>query len=275
MEMSLQKVTGFVEANGTSFYYEACGAGEALLLIHGLNLDTRMWSEQLAAFSERYRVISFDLRGMGRTPNSEGPFTLYDDARAVLQGLGIAEAHVIGHSFGSVVAQELVLAYPEMVKSLVLVSPTLTGYPRSERRMQDFARFVEMYETGTKEETVEMSARMWFDGPGQETREESLAARANYVRMTAHAYDLPQLKNQPAWLSPPPIERLEEIEVPALVIAGQKDYDDFQKMADTLAERMANAEKVLLPDSAHLPPMDQPAECNRLVLAFLDRVGRK
>lgn len=265
------RAEGFIEANGTSFYYEACGEGEPLLLIHGLNLDTRMWAEQLSAFSERYRVISFDLRGMGQTPNAEEPFTLYDDARAVLQGLGIAAAHIVGHSFGSVVAQELVLAYPEMVKSLVLVSPTLTGYPRSERRMQDFARFVEIYETGTKEETVEMSARMWFDGPGQAARDESQQARAKYLQMTAHAYDLPQLKNPPLWLAPPPIERLEEIAVPTLVIAGQKDYEDFQKMAEELEARIPNAEKILLPDSAHLPPMDQAPVFNRIVLSFLEQ----
>ncbi|USG67008.1 alpha/beta hydrolase [Brevibacillus ruminantium] len=275
MEASTEKVTGFVERNGTSFYYEACGKGEPLLLIHGINLDSRMWREQVPVLSEKYRVISFDLRGMGQTPMTEEPFTLFGDTQAVLQELGIEQAHVIGLSFGGMVALEFAVAHPEMVKSLVLVSSGLHGYPRAERRVKDFAKFVDLYEKGLREETVEMAARMWFDGPDQPVRSEVQKARELFVQMTDHAYSLPPLTKQPAWLAPPPSERLEEIQAPALIIAGGKDYEDFQGIADVLAERIPHAEKVLLADSAHLPPMDQPDQFNRLVLDFIERTRQE
>jgi 3-oxoadipate enol-lactonase len=104
MEKNLVTQSGWIEANGTRFYYEVQGTGEPLLLIHGLNLDTRMWERQAAVFAQFYRVIRFDLRGMGRTPIGEGPYTLYGDTHTVLEGLGVERAHVVGLSFGGMQA---------------------------------------------------------------------------------------------------------------------------------------------------------------------------
>ncbi|CAJ1001563.1 pimeloyl-ACP methyl ester carboxylesterase [Brevibacillus aydinogluensis] len=271
MEIDLVTQSGWIEANGTRFYYEAQGTGEPLLLIHGLNLDTRMWERQAAVFAQFYRVIRFDLRGMGRTPIGEGPYTVYGDTRAVLEGLGVERAHVVGLSFGGMVAQEFALAWPEMVKRLVLVSSGLLGHPRSERRQRDAGRIAELIESGSREEAVELAARMWFDGPDQPVNTEAGEARENFRQMTAHAYSLPPVTQMPAWLSPLPKDRLEEIKVPTLVIAGGRDYEDFLQIADELAARISGAEKAVLEASAHIPPMDQPEAFNRLVLDFLGR----
>lgn len=73
METGQAVNSGFLEANGTRFYYEMAGEGEPLLLIHGFNLDNRMWDEQVAALAESYKVIRFDLRGFGKTPATNLP----------------------------------------------------------------------------------------------------------------------------------------------------------------------------------------------------------
>jgi 3-oxoadipate enol-lactonase len=77
--------TGIVEVNGTRLYYEAAGSGPALVLIHGFNLDTRMWDDQFEVFAQHYRVVRYDARGFGQSalPTDE-PYTGADDLQALL-----------------------------------------------------------------------------------------------------------------------------------------------------------------------------------------------
>jgi 3-oxoadipate enol-lactonase len=273
MEIHPVVETGFLEANGTRFYYEVTGEGEPLLLIHGYNLDTRLWEDQVEAFARKYRVIRFDVRGFGQTPATEIPFTLYDDTRAVLQGLGVEKAHVAGLSFGGMVAAEFAIAYPEMVKSLILVSSGLMGHSRTEQRIRDTERFNQICQTGTREEALEMTIQMWFDGPGYPVNESAGNARERFRMMNEHAFSLPEFGKGIALLSPPVNERLEEIKVPTLVIAGDRDYPDFLHIADVLTERIEGAQKVIIEGSAHIPPMDQPDVFNRIVLEFLEQLN--
>ncbi|MFC8687150.1 alpha/beta fold hydrolase [Brevibacillus porteri] len=261
--------TGFLEANGARIYYEAAGEGEPLLLIHGFNLDTRLWDAQLQAFAQTYKVVRFDIRGFGKTVATDASFTLYDDVKAVLLGLGIEKAHVAGLSFGGMVAQEFALAYPQMVSSLILVASGLFGHPRSKQRLHDVERFNQVCQRGRTEEALEMTTQMWFDGPGQPVNEQAREARNRFKEINRHAFSLPEFGAGLETLSPSPIVRLEEIKAPTLVIAGARDYPDFLQIADVLTERITGAQKVILPDSAHIPPMDQPEVFNKLVLEFL------
>ncbi len=269
MENKQAVQTGFLEANGARIYYEVAGEGEPLLLIHGFNLNTRLWDAQLQAFAQTYKVVRFDIRGFGKTLATDVPFTLYDDVKAVLLGLGIEKAHVAGLSFGGMVAQEFALAYPQMVSSLILVASGLFGHPRSEQRLHDVERFNQVCQRGTTEEALEMTTQMWFDGPGQPVNEQTVEARNRFKEINRHAFSLPEFGVGLETLSPSPIERLEEIKAPTLVIAGARDYPDFLQIADVLTERITGAQKVILPDSAHIPPMDQPEVFNKLVLEFL------
>lgn len=267
--------SGYLEVNGARFYYEAAGEGEALLLIHGYNLDTRLWDKQFEAFAKSYRVVRFDIRGFGKTLATDVPFTLYDDTRAVLQELGIEQAHVVGLSFGGMVALEFALACPTMVSSLTLVSSGLFGHPRSEMRLRDAEKFNQVRQTGTLEEALEMTAQMWFDGPDQPVNEQAGGARERFKEMNRHAFALPEFGAGFAALTPGPIERLEEIKAPTLVIAGERDYVDFIEIADVLARRIAGSLHAILPDSAHIPPMDQPEVFHQLLLQFLEKKSVK
>jgi pimeloyl-ACP methyl ester carboxylesterase len=101
------------------------GEGPDVLLIAGLGDPLEAWQFQLDGLADSYRLIAFDNRGTGRTPLPEEPLSvpsMADDAAEVLRALGVSKAHVAGFSGGSVIAQELALRYPELVRSLVLVS---------------------------------------------------------------------------------------------------------------------------------------------------------
>jgi len=109
--------------NGIDVYYEEHGHGDPLLLIMGLAADSLAWMFQLPDFSEHYRTIVFDNRGVGRSSKPAGPYTIAqmaDDAAGLLDVLDIERAHVVGVSMGGMIAQELALRHPARVRALVL-----------------------------------------------------------------------------------------------------------------------------------------------------------
>src|SRR5919109_3134558 len=125
-----------IEANGLEIYVDQVGQGPDVLLIGGPGDTPESWQFQLDGLADRYRLTAFDNRGAGRTAMPDAPATveaMADDAAAVLRALDIPSAHVAGFSGGSIIAQELALRHPELVRSLVLQStwPVMDRYLRS------------------------------------------------------------------------------------------------------------------------------------------------
>src|SRR5262249_7925090 len=114
-----------VKTNGITLNYEEQGSGEPLILLMGLGAPGGKWADHVAAYAQHFRCILIDNRGAGESDKPDGPYTtrqLADDAAGLMQALGIECAHVAGLSMGSGIAQELALAYPARVRSLVLIS---------------------------------------------------------------------------------------------------------------------------------------------------------
>jgi len=114
-----------VSANGISMHYTLNGPASApvVTLSHSLATDLSMWEPQVAPLTGRYRVLRYDTRGHGGTDAPAGPYTLAqlaDDARALLQALGIERTHFVGLSMGGMIGQQLGLRCPELLRSLVL-----------------------------------------------------------------------------------------------------------------------------------------------------------
>src|SRR5262249_19701978 len=112
-----------LDRDGVSLYYEVHGEGEPILCVMGLGGNIHFWEFQIAAFAARHRTVAFDNRGAGRSDKPKGPYSiplLADDAMAVLDAAGVKRAHVVGISMGGMIAQDVVLRYPERVQSLTL-----------------------------------------------------------------------------------------------------------------------------------------------------------
>src|SRR5215216_328954 len=129
-----------VRAGDLDIWTEQVGQGPDVLLIGGLGDTVESWQFQLDRLADRYRLTAFDNRGAGRTAMPDGPVSaelMADDAAGVLQSLDIPSAHVAGFSGGSIIAQELALRRPELVRSLVLQStwPVMDPYMRQWVRL--------------------------------------------------------------------------------------------------------------------------------------------
>ena len=127
-----QVQSGFAEINGGKIYYEVAGSGHPLVLIHGGQMDRRMWDEQFDLFSKSYRVIRYDVRGFGKSPASTNVYADEEDLAALLKYLHVDKAYVVGLSLGGRIAIDFALTHPDMTDGIVPVAPGLSGFHFSE-----------------------------------------------------------------------------------------------------------------------------------------------
>jgi len=113
------------KVNDINMYYEMHGGGEPLVLIAGLGTDLTVYEPIINELSQKSKVLAFDNRGVGRTDKPDAPYAIEmmaDDTAALMSGVGIEKAHVLGISMGGRIAMALALQHPDKVKSLVLTS---------------------------------------------------------------------------------------------------------------------------------------------------------
>jgi len=137
------------EVNGARLYYEEEGEGFPLVLSHGGFTDTSMWAPNVRPLARRWRVITWDRRGCGRSsdPGEGHSWELWrDDLAGLLDSLGIERAFVGGNSYGALTSLELALARPELVKALVLESGTADGIAGAGPELVEFPpRFADLH----------------------------------------------------------------------------------------------------------------------------------
>jgi len=260
-----------VKVNDINMYYESHGEGEPLVLLMGLAGGSSLWERQMEFFSSEYQVITFDYRGVGQSDKPDIPYSaamLVDDVAGLMQSLGIAPAHVYGLSMGGMIAQELALEYPHVVRTLILGATSCGGahavWP-SEEMMQ-----------------------ILFNLPGLPPREAMKAASS--LLFTTESLErnpdlLQQLVTRGAQSPPSPqgfkrhseaisgfdtYDRLQQVEVPTLVIAGTEDRLLPPDNSRLLASRIPGAELVFLEGSGH-GYIWEADDADVIVLDFLKR----
>ena len=266
---------GFASVPGGRLYYEETGGGPAVVLGHAGIADHTMWDEQVGPFSERYRVVRYDLRGFGRSSAPETDYAPHDDLQALLAHLDIDHAALVGASMSGGIAVDFALAYAEMLWALVPVAAGIDGYDWSaDESLQRFgAEEKAAVEAGEIDRAVELNVRLWVDGPGRTPDRVDHAVREKVRRMQRAIFERGEPVGQPLPLEPLAITRLENIRVPTLAIIGDQDTRALLDITDLIARRVPGARKAVIKDTAHVPNMERPQEFNRLVLDFLASVA--
>jgi len=264
--------SGYAHVNDTKLYYELHGAASkpGLVLIHGFTLDRRMWDDQVAAFSEQYSVLRYDMRGFGASavPEPGAPYSHTEDLKALLDHLGIPRAHILGLSLGAAVAIELAFAYPHVVSSLVAVDPVLWGYSWSKE-----------YEFGhvwaaSRERGIEAARALWLAHPLFAPTLDREPAASNLKKIVGEYSGWHWANRDPGTLPEPlAITHLERITAPTLAIIGERDLPDHHAIAGTLSSHIPDARLVVLPRAGHMSNMEVPEEFNGEVLSFLETLN--
>lgn len=253
-------------------WYESAGEGPPVLLVMGLGMTATGWHRTVPVLAERFRVLAFDNRGVGRSGRPEGPYSVAQmagDAIAVLDAAGEHRAHVYGISLGGMIAQEIALRHADRVAGLALAATTPGGeraVPVEEPVLAFFRRRGEM----PAEEGV------WASVPynyGAQTRRsgagrigEDIVERLRYPIEPA-----PYVAQLEAALGHDAYERLGGIRAPTLVVHGEDDRMVPPENARILAAAIPGAELSLWPGAGHLLPTDAPG-ADRAIGDFLARV---
>jgi pimeloyl-ACP methyl ester carboxylesterase len=259
-------------SNGTlKLHWESAGEGPAVLLIAGQGMTSDAWWATLPVLADSFRVIVFDNRDTGGSDRTPWPYSvahMAGDALAVLDAAGEQRAHVYGISLGSLVAQELALRHPDRVQALVLGSSSAGGFAAYKPPPSSFAQtFLVRAGTMGPEEAAwaavpytyaEKTRRLHADRIGEDIarRMSSLPEPLAYVHQAA------------AVATHDAYERLSRIAAPTLVVHGEQDVFVPPANALVLAERVPGAQLRLLPDAAHMYPIDEP-EADREIARFL------
>lgn len=248
----------------TELHYEVHGDGPPLVLIEGAGLDLRIWDEQVEPLSRRYRVIRYDVRGFGRSTFKQEPFQHHEDLLELLRHLGVDQAHLVGLSLGGRIALDLCLEHPEVVRSIVLSGPGVSGFdwPPDEH-------MIPIIEAIDADDPIGAADR-WLEHPYMVPAME-LPHLRDRLRVLAreNSHIRGKLPNPEIALDPPAIDRLDEIRVPTLLLVGTRDVPDMQTLADLLTGEIVGLVRIDFEGAGHLLNMERPERFNRVVLDFL------
>jgi 3-oxoadipate enol-lactonase len=256
---------------GADLVYEVDGTGPAVVLVHGFGLDLRMWQPQVEPLTDDFQVVRYNCRGFGRAGafDPSVPYTHAGDLLALLDHLAIADATLVGLSFGGRVALNTTLVSPTRVRGLALLDALLDGVPWDSGSVAGLEELTRQVAAGG----VEAGRRAWMAHPlfaAARERPDLAAQLANMVADYPGQHWLGQDPEPP--YDPQPIAVLETVAVPTLVVVGERDVPGFVEMADVLASRIRGAEYHRVPDAGHMVNMEAPEIVNALLAAFLSRI---
>lgn len=267
-------VTDRVEVNGGELEFDVAGEGSAVVLLHPGLWDRRTWDDQIETFAERYRVVRFDARGYGRSSRIRvgEAYSPVEDLAGVMDAAGVGTAALVGCSMGGETALDFALEHPERVEALVLAASGVGGF--DDTTPEEEAEFDRLFEgadealaAGDLERAQDIRLRIWAplgtaEGPGRRIREIAMD----------NLDDLTQDGSGIRSISPPAIERLEDVGAPTLVLPADHDPMAMRRVSAILAERIPGARVVHIQDTDHVINLRRPAEFDDAVLGFLAEV---
>jgi len=254
-----------LQLDDAAIYYKMHDEGEPLLLAHGMGGNHAIWFHQIAVFARSYQVIVFDHRGFGLSsdPQGRGRSAYVDDLRALLDHLGIARVALLGQSMGGGTCVGFAARHPERVSVLVLAD-TLHGIEESPAVAKIMERAREQTRELDQLQRV-LGARFREEQPGQALLYRAISSFNATTRHTLAG----------EWGPPCSTQRLGELGVPLLFIAGVEDVLFPIEAVRLLQAEVEGSFLVELIGAGHSAFFEQPVAFNDSVLSVLQMAGVK
>lgn len=249
------------QAGDIRLNYVEDGAGDAVLLLHGQGGHGADWASQVEALRAQYRVVAPDLRGHGESTVTPGPYhmgMLAGDVALLCAGLGLSRVHVVGHSLGGMVALQLALDHPQLVRSLSILNSTAFG----DGSVLRTTAVKLVIRTRGMPAFASLNNGMHFPDKGQEALQERLLVSMGTT--PADGY----LGAQAAVDAFDVRARLGEISCPTLVVHSDQDVIPLEDK-QLLVARVKHGTLVTVANSRHVVIWDQPDKVNALLVDFL------
>jgi len=257
-----------VVSNGIRIHYEEQGSGDPLILIMGLGAPGSRWKDHVAAYHKHFRCILMDNRGAGESDSPLGPYTtkmMADDTAGLMLALGIEYARIAGISMGSAIAQELALAYPKKVRSLVLVS----SWSRADRYTQTvFEHFKKMRELASPADFTQLlqlwiASAPYYEEHFDEMVHDQNAAQEDYMPVDAFQAQSDACRVHATF------GQLNMITAPTLLTVGDADIFTPLRLTVEMHERMPSSEMAVFKGLGHIHHWEDLDRFNDVTTQFL------
>ncbi|MVW76202.1 alpha/beta fold hydrolase [Pseudomonas xionganensis] len=254
--------------NGCQLHYEEYGHGAPVVLVHGLGSSTRDWEYQIPDLAAQYRVIALDVRGHGRSDKPSERYQISDfagDVLALLDHLRLPQVHLVGISMGGMIGFQLGVDNPERLKSLCIVNSGPEVKAKSLRDWLEIGKRWSLSRLLSLETIAKGLGRLLFPKPEQGELRRKIEER--WPQNDKRAY----LASLDAIIGWGVRERLSLISCPTLVVTADRDYTPVAQK-EAYVRELPDARLLVIEDSRHATPMDQPQAFNSSLLAFLAEV---
>jgi 3-oxoadipate enol-lactonase len=267
----LETTMPIAHINGVDLYYERHGAvGEPLVLVHGYTGDVSDWRFQIAEFSRTHRVLAFDHRGHGRSaaPTDRSQYTIEqmaDDVEALAAHIGFQHYHLLGHSMGGAIVQEVALRSRARLLSLTLQDCSIRPVDRSSQIAAVLAATHAIAEEQGMAAVAALHAQLPAPHMPAERRTEEIQ------RLTAMSVDayIGAWQALEKWQGT--AGRACRIAVPTMVIYGEHDGSFLVDAAHELAAAIPGARLEMVPHAGHSPQYERPEIFNAALRRHLER----
>jgi pimeloyl-ACP methyl ester carboxylesterase len=250
--------------NNRDLFVEDAGAGPAVVFVHGLGGTTNFYQPQAAALAEHHRVVRFDLPGAGRSPHT-GPVSIAsfaDDLEAVLDGLDLATASIVGHSMGTLAVQHFAATRGERVEKVVLLGPVREQPPAAKQATRERAATVR--ENGM----VAVADAIVAAATSEQTRRDRPAVAA-FVRELLMGQDPQGYAAHCEALADATAVDLTRITAPVLLVTGSEDKVGAPATAEAMAKDLPHASFELIDGIGHWTAIEKPDEVTAHLRTFL------
>jgi pimeloyl-ACP methyl ester carboxylesterase len=258
--------SGYIKTGVDSIFYESSGSGPAMVLIHDGLVHSEVWDAQFSYFSKKYRVVRYDRRGYGKSSPATVRYSNLEDLNTLFTQLKIDRACLIGASSGGRLAIDFALIYPQKVSSMILMGAVVGGFSYTNHFNTRGGHLPTDLKDNDKESLYYTS-----DDP-YEIYYENIAARKKIIEL---------VKNNPTRIygsqiitsqKTPAYKRLNEINIPVLILCGEFDIPDVHAHAGAINAGISNSRRIIIPKAGHLIPMEQPDLFNVTVANFLGQI---
>lgn len=255
-----------------AIYYEEHGTGAPVFLISGLGGTLGAWAPQIAHFAARYRLILHDHRGTGRSSRNRMRYTvplMADDVLAIMDHLEIDKAHVVGHSTGAAMTQDIALRHPDR-----LISAVFSGsWPEPDfvfRRAFEVRRAT-LRDCGV--ETYVKSTPLFMYPPQWLAENADTVTAAEPAAIAGFPPPEIMLARIDAICAYGPGERLRDVRAPSLVTCASDDILTPRYYSERIASLIPKAATYFFESGGHAMPQTRAAEYNAVVSSFIDAVS--
>ena len=273
----------FAIINGVKLSYRIYGTGFPIILIHGYGAKKEIWNPQILELRKKYKVITFDVRGTGESDRPNMHYTmkmLAEDVNGLTDSLQVEKAHIIGRSFGGMIAQNFTLLFPQKVEKLVLIA---TNYGRTDTEWVEIPKSGRLEEVETLKhdplKTFKQKSKWVFHKKFRKEMEANptkkfydVFSMEDLIRESTINLSRPQdiINQAEAMKTHYTLEKLGEIKNKTLLIAASHDRQTPVSVMIEMNNRIPNSELKIINEAGHFMTLSRASEVNKMILGFLE-----